>query len=69
MVVAINDLHGCLDLDLGGLNLASLMPASFLATRDPASHGFHVDRCLPCPPSWLQVLTTFLVIVILISLV
>ncbi len=69
MVVVINDLPSCPDLDLGGPNLASLVPTSFLAIRDLASHGFHVDCCLPCPPSWLQVLTTFLVILILISVV
>jgi hypothetical protein len=53
------------NLGLGGPCLASLV---FIA-HDLPFHGLHVDCCFPFPPSWLQLLMTFLVIVIFILVV
>jgi hypothetical protein len=61
-----NDHPGHHDLDLGGPNLASLVLAT---TRDPLGQDPHVHHHLPSPPSWLQLLATLLVIVILILVV
>jgi hypothetical protein len=57
-----NNLHGHCDLDFGGLNLAFL---AILAICDLLNHDLH----LPFPPSWLQLLMTFLVVMILILVV
>jgi hypothetical protein len=56
----------CCDLDLGGMSLASLM---LIVIHDLFGCDLHVDHCLPFPPSWLQLLTTFLVVMILILVV
>lgn len=53
------------DFCLGGLRIAFLV---FIA-RDPPSWSPHINCCLPSPPSWLQLLMTFLVVVILILVV
>jgi hypothetical protein len=57
--VAANDLLGCRELDLGGLNLASFVLASLATTCDPLGHNPHVDHRLPSLPFWLQLLATF----------
>ncbi len=54
------------NLSLGGRCLASLM---LVTTCDPLGHGPHVDHCFFCFPSWLQLLTTILIIATLILVV
>ncbi len=66
MATTINDIFGRHDRDLGGLSFVYLLLTAF---RNPPNHDPHDDRCLPFPPSWLQLLATFLVIVILILVV
>ncbi len=69
MLIVVNDPFGHCDLDLGGLSLASLMLAFLATTCNPLDHSPHVDYRLPLPPSWLQLLTTLLVIMVMILLV
>ncbi len=66
MVGATSDLHNHCDFNLGGLHLASLV---LIIVSDLLGHSPHVDRHLPSPPFWLQLLTTLLVVVILILVV
>jgi len=69
-LIAITNNHlGHRDLDLGGLSFASLVFAFFAITCDPPSCNPHVDRHLPFPHSWLQLLMTILVVMIVISVV
>jgi hypothetical protein len=69
LVVIVSDPFGCDDLDHGGLSLASFMFTFLVVTCDPLGHNPHVDRHLPSPPSWLQLLMTFLVVMIVILVV
>jgi hypothetical protein len=69
LAVGVSDPPSCCDLDLGGLSLASFVLASLATTYDPLGHNPHVDHRLPSPPFWLQLLTTFLVVVIVILVV
>ncbi len=48
LVAPTSDLPGHHDLDLGGLNLASLA-----TVYNPFGHNFHVDHHLPSLPFWL----------------
>jgi hypothetical protein len=54
------------DLGLGGCHLAFLMLA---VAHNLLGRGPHVDHHLPSPPFWLQLLVTYLVVVILILVV
>ncbi len=53
------------DICLGGPHIAFLV---FIA-HDPPSQSPHVNCCFPSPPFWLQLLVTFLVVVISILVV
>jgi hypothetical protein len=35
----------------------------FIVVRDPPTRGPHVNHYLPFPPSWLQLLATFPVVI------
>jgi hypothetical protein len=69
LVVVVNDPLGCHDIDLGGLSLASFMLAFLVVACDLLGHNPHVDHHLPFPPSWLQLLTTLLDVMIMILVV
>ncbi len=69
MAIAANDLPSCRDLDLGGLSFASFVLASLATICDLLGHNLHVNHCLLSLPSWLQLLTTFLIVVIVILVV
>ncbi len=66
MATATNDLPSHCDLNLGGLSRTSLVVASLATIHNLLGHGPHVDHHFLFPPFWLQLLMTFLVIVILI---
>jgi hypothetical protein len=53
LVAIANDLLGCCDLNLGGLNLASLVLPSIATICNLLGRGLYVDCCLLSPP-WLQ---------------
>jgi hypothetical protein len=63
LVAIVSNPPNCCDIDFGGPSLAFLMLATGrdLVGRDP-----FVDHRLHFPLSWLQLLATFLVIMILV---
>jgi hypothetical protein len=69
LVIATNDPPNCHDLDLGGLSFVFFLLASLIIVYDPLGHGPHVDHHFPSVPSWLQLLVTFLVVMIVILVV
>jgi hypothetical protein len=69
LVIAANDLPSRHDFDLGGSNLAYLVLTSLAAAHNLLNYDLHVDHHFLSPPSWLQLLTTLLVVVILILVV
>jgi hypothetical protein len=69
LVTTIIDLLGCHDLDLSGLNLTSFVLASLVVACNPLGHSLHVGHHLPSPPSWLQLLVTFLIVMIVVLVV
>jgi hypothetical protein len=62
LVGVVGDPPSHCELDIGGPRLAFLMLA---IGRNPFGHNLHVDHRLPFPSSWLQLLATLLVIMIL----
>jgi hypothetical protein len=69
LVIAPIDPLGHHDFDLGGLNLVFFLLAFLIIACDPFGHGLHVDHHLPSIPSWLQLLMTLLVVMIVILVV
>ncbi len=66
LATTTSDLPNRCDFDLGGPCFASLV---FIIVYDPLARGLRVNCRFPFPPSWLQLLTTFLVVVVFILVV
>jgi hypothetical protein len=66
LVIVVNNLPCCFDLDLGG---PSFTPLVLATTRNSPIHDPHVDCCLLSFPFRLQLVITLLIVVILILVV